>query len=74
MVYSLKLVKDLYLISGFIDKSIRVWNLNTLLCICIVTEHSSGVRETLLMDNEKLFSTSLDKSVLMWDLSKINEA
>ncbi|KAJ8552725.1 hypothetical protein K7X08_020118 [Anisodus acutangulus] len=53
------------LYSGSMDNSIRVWNLETLLCLQILTDHTSVVMSVLCWD-QFLLSCSLDKTIKVW--------
>ncbi|KAF5732322.1 zinc finger CCCH domain-containing protein 48 [Tripterygium wilfordii] len=53
------------LCSGSMDKSIRVWSLETLQCMQILTEHTSVVMSMLCWD-QFLLSCSLDQTIKVW--------
>nr|GMD55513.1 zinc finger CCCH domain-containing protein 48 [Ipomoea batatas] len=53
------------LYSGSMDNTIRVWSLETLQCLQILTGHTSVVMSVLCWD-QFLLSCSLDKTVKVW--------
>ncbi|XP_019154899.1 PREDICTED: zinc finger CCCH domain-containing protein 48-like [Ipomoea nil] len=53
------------LYSGSMDNTIRVWSLETLQCLQILTDHTSVVMSFLCWD-QFLLSCSLDKTVKVW--------
>ncbi|WVZ72631.1 hypothetical protein U9M48_021057 [Paspalum notatum var. saurae] len=57
------------LYSCSLDKTIKVWDLNTLRCVQTLSEHKAPVTSVLCWD-KKLLSSSLDKSVKVWTLSE----
>ena len=60
-------VGDNYLFSGSWDKTIRVWDLNTLECIKELEGHTEAVL-ALAVGNGQLVSGSYDTTVRFWDL------
>ncbi|OMJ69919.1 hypothetical protein SteCoe_32234 [Stentor coeruleus] len=67
---------DRYLVSSSGDEknfdcSIRIWNLNTLSCIGIFIGHCLTITSLQISKNNKLFSSSLDSSIHIWDLKKL---
>ncbi|KAI4384752.1 hypothetical protein MLD38_002862 [Melastoma candidum] len=53
------------LYSGSMDNTIRVWNLESLQCMQILTDHTSVVMSVLCWD-QFLLSCSLDKTIKVW--------
>lgn len=53
------------LYSGSMDNSIRVWNLETMQCLQILTGHTSVVMSVLCWD-QFLLSCSLDQTIKVW--------
>ena len=56
------------LISGSIDGTIRVWNLNTEKCIETLYGHVQEVTD-LCFHSNNLISSSIDSTILIWDLN-----
>ena len=62
------------LASGSRDKSIRVWDVESLACLAVLNGHISAVRsvsfvEGLPDDSVQLVSGSLDDTVAVWDVT-----
>ncbi|KAM7266710.1 hypothetical protein ACFE04_004607 [Oxalis oulophora] len=57
------------LCSGSMDKTIKVWNLETFQCMQTLTDHSSVVMCLLFWD-QFLLSCSLDKTIKIWVTSE----
>ncbi|XP_016500438.1 zinc finger CCCH domain-containing protein 48-like [Nicotiana tabacum] len=53
------------LYSGSMDKSIRVWSLETFQCLQVLTDHTSTVMSVLCWE-DFLLSCSLDKTIKVW--------
>lgn len=53
------------LYSGSMDNTIRVWSLETLQCVQVLTAHTSVVMSVLCWD-QFLLSCSLDKTIKIW--------
>ncbi|KYR02320.1 putative protein serine/threonine kinase [Tieghemostelium lacteum] len=51
------------------DKSIKVWDLNTMKCIKTLNAHSKSVKSLFLSGSQYLFSGSNDGSIKVWDLN-----
>ncbi|XP_023635650.1 zinc finger CCCH domain-containing protein 59 isoform X2 [Capsella rubella] len=56
------------LYSGSVDKTIKVWDLNTLQCITTLKQHINTVTSLLCWD-KCLISSSLDKTINVWACS-----
>ncbi|KAH6565164.1 hypothetical protein BASA60_010041 [Batrachochytrium salamandrivorans] len=67
-VYSLVINGNL-LVSASSDKTIRLWNRNTLECTATLTGHTAGVNAICLLPGDQLASVSSDKSIKIWDLN-----
>ncbi|CAL9237072.1 unnamed protein product [Arabidopsis halleri] len=57
------------LYSGSVDKTIKVWDLDTLQCIMTLRQHSDTVTSLLCWD-QYLLSSSLDGSIKVWGSSE----
>ncbi|KAF0916031.1 hypothetical protein E2562_000660 [Oryza meyeriana var. granulata] len=57
------------LYSGSLDKTIKVWDLDTLQCVQTLSKHKAAVTSVLCWDG-KLLSCSLDKTIKIWATSK----
>jgi WD40 repeat protein len=61
---------DFRLISGSLDKTIRLWDLREERCLAILQGHTDFVLSALFMrDGLRVISGSKDRCVLLWDLS-----
>lgn len=58
---------DQYLFSGSFDKTIMVWNTQTLDCFKILENHEGAVR-ALCVSDQYLFSGSTDSNISVWSL------
>ncbi|XP_010466184.1 PREDICTED: zinc finger CCCH domain-containing protein 59-like [Camelina sativa] len=57
------------LYSGSVDKTIKVWDLNTLQCVTTLKQHTDTVT-SLLCWNKCLISSSLDGTIKVWAFSE----
>ncbi|ESQ46870.1 hypothetical protein EUTSA_v10027745mg [Eutrema salsugineum] len=57
------------LYSGSVDKTIKVWDLNTLECTMTLRQHTDTVTSLLCWD-QYLFSSSLDGTIKVWACSE----
>jgi WD40 repeat protein len=56
-------------ITGSIDHTLRVWDVDTCKCLCILTHHLESVTSLVLCPSGATFlSGSLDKSVVLWSM------
>jgi WD40 repeat protein len=62
------MLKDSTLASYSDDGSIRIWDLKTLQCLCLMTDHEDAVRALLQLRNGRLLSCSADSTLRVWDL------
>lgn len=63
-------VKSKWLLSGSDDKTIRIWDRETTKCLEILSSHKNGVN-CLTFANNELFSGSMDKYIICWDVVEI---
>ncbi len=56
-----------FLFTGGKDCSIRVWDLETLECLDILTGHKGPISDLVIV-NEFLFSASYDRTVRVWKI------
>jgi len=57
------------LISGSYDKTIKIWDMNTGLCVNTLNGHSESIWSIALTpDGTRIVSGSEDKSVKIWSL------
>ncbi len=59
--------KKIVVVSGSDDQTIRIWDLDTMKEIALLSGHSGTVRRCAFAKN-KLFSGSTDKTIMAWDL------
>lgn len=64
-IWAFKLHKH-YLISGSIDKTIKIWNRENAVCLSTLSGHRSTVR-CLEVDDEHIISGSRDNSIKVWN-------
>ena len=62
---------DQYLFSASYDKTIMIWDINSLECIKILNEHTGAVR-TLCISEQFLFSGSTDSLICVWSLNDLS--
>jgi WD40 repeat protein len=55
------------LISASEDKKIKVWDMQSLICIQTLTEHTSSVKILISINQKSFASGSTDKSIKIWD-------
>ncbi|CAH2079953.1 unnamed protein product [Thlaspi arvense] len=63
------IVREHRLYSGSVDKTIKVWDPNTLECIMTLRQHTDTVTSLLCWD-QYLFSSSLDGTIKFWACSE----
>jgi len=61
-------VTDQYIISGSIDKTIKIWDLSTFELVASLEGHTSGVN-SLVVSDKYIISGSYDRTIKIWDLS-----
>jgi hypothetical protein len=59
-----------YLISGSMDKTIRIWKIPTGIEEQVLTGHSEGIITILSIDNKKIISASADTTIRIWGLKQ----
>lgn len=64
-VWTFKLHKD-YLVSGSIDKTVKIWDIKSYMCLYTLVGHRSTIR-CLELDDEHIISGSRDGDVRVWD-------
>ena len=57
------------LVSGSHDQTLRLWDMQTYQCLCILQGHQDGVRAiAFATDGQKLASGSSDQTIRLWDV------
>jgi WD40 repeat protein len=60
-----------WLISGSLDKTIKIWIPETAICVATLRSHTGAVRcVTISEDGKTLVSGSADATIKLWDLSR----
>jgi WD40 repeat protein len=67
-VVSLALIDREHLASGSLDKTIRIWNLNSQETIQVLTGHEGAVMGLAVISSRFLASASEDQTIKLWDL------
>ena len=70
-VYCLFLNKEL-LFSGGDDRAVRIWDLNTTICLDNLTAHRNGVT-SIVICAKKLITGGFDHYVISYDLDEVME-
>lgn len=63
-----KLNSDLRLVSGSVDRTLKVWNLKTNQCEDNLNGHESSVTCVAVLDNTIIVTGSADRTIKLWDL------
>ncbi len=66
-IYTLALLKEMFLISGLADGSIKVWHLSNFSLIQTLTEHSLKILGLAVFENGYFVSVSADKKTIIWN-------
>ena len=61
-------VKDNLIISGSVDNTIRIWDMNTWECLKVLEGHTGCVISVYVKDN-LIISSSSDKTIRIWDIN-----
>ena len=56
------------LISASIDKTIKIWDLETGECLKTLHDHKASIETMLIIPNNKFISASVDYTIKIWDL------
>eukprot|EP00298_Acanthocystis_sp_HF-20_P029304 c8186_g1_i2.p1 GENE.c8186_g1_i2~~c8186_g1_i2.p1 ORF type:complete len:607 (+),score=214.44 c8186_g1_i2:37-1821(+) len=56
-----------FLVTGFHDGSLKVWNMETWQCERTLIEHTQGVWSFVVLNNNYLISSSYDKTIKVWN-------
>jgi len=67
-VNTLALLPDGRLISGSLDKTIKLWDLKSQTCVATLTGHGKSVEALALLPDGRLVSGSKDNTIKLWDL------
>jgi WD40 repeat protein len=57
------------LISGAFDSTIKIWSISTGECLTTLNGHTKPISDLLAISNNHLISSSLDKTIILWDLN-----
>ena len=61
---------DKYIVSASLDKTVRIWDVNTLECIHVLKGHTTAVMDVSFSpDGKHVVSTSPDNTIRVWDVS-----
>ena len=64
---------DKYIASASLDKTVRIWDANTLECITVLNGHTTAVMDVSFSpDGKHIVSTSPDNTIRVWDVSTGN--
>ena len=57
------------LISGSVDRSIKIWSLETGECLKTLQDHRDWVTCILIISNNRFISSSVDKTIKIWNIN-----
>jgi WD40 repeat protein len=57
------------LVSGSVDKTIKVWDIATGVCLYTLSGHHSAAVWGLKLTDTKMFTSSFDERLLVWDFT-----
>ena len=58
-----------YLISGSLDNTVKLWNLENNQCVITFEGHTEGVKCVEILNTRQIISGSLDKSLKLWNVN-----
>lgn len=67
-ITALTVLPNRNLVSGSMDKTIKIWDGKTYACIQTLSKHTAGVTALAVLRDEKIVSGSWDKTMKVWDV------
>ena len=66
-VLALAILPDGCLVSGSQDKTIRIWDVSSGICIAVLTGHTDSINTLVVLKNGNIVSGSNDNTIRIWD-------